>query len=247
MNLEGKVAIVTGAAQGIGQGITLKLAERGAKVVVSDIAEDVKEVVKEIEESGQQAISLLADVTDPEQVEKMVQSALDKWGQLDILVNNAGIYPYKSLMAMDESDWDKVIDINLKGVFNSTKAALPALKKDGGSIINMASIAGTVVGYRDLAHYSASKAGVLGFTRAAALELAPNKIRVNAIAPGAIQTPTVDKTLTKELREKTIASIPWQRMGTPEDIANVVAFLASDESEYITGQLLIVDGGLTVQ
>ncbi len=247
MNLEDKVAIVTGAAQGIGRGIALKLAERGAKVVVSDIAEDVNEVVKEIEKSGQQAISVLADVSDPEQVEKMVQSALDKWDQLDILVNNAGIYPYKSLMMMEESDWDKVIDINLKGVFNSTKAALPALKKDGGSIINIASIAGAVVGYRELAHYSASKAGILGFTRAAALELAPKKIRVNAIAPGAIQTPTVDKTLTKELREKTIASIPWQRMGTTEDIANAVAFLASDESEYITGQLLIIDGGLTVQ
>ncbi|MGV9103243.1 MAG: SDR family NAD(P)-dependent oxidoreductase [Promethearchaeia archaeon] len=247
MNLEDKVAIVTGAAQGIGRGIALKLAERGAKVVVSDIAEDVKEVVKEIEKSGQQAISVMADVSDPKQVEKMIQSTMDKWGQIDILVNNAGIYPYKSLMTMDESDWDKVMNINLKGVFNSTKAALPALKKDGGSIINIASIAGTVVGYRELAHYSASKAGVLGFTRAAALELAPKEIRVNAIAPGAIQTPTVDKTLTKELREKTIASIPWQRMGTVEDIANAVAFLASDESEYITGQLLIIDGGLTVQ
>ncbi|MBS3795100.1 MAG: SDR family oxidoreductase [Candidatus Thorarchaeota archaeon] len=247
MNLNDKVVIVTGAAQGIGRGIALEMADHGAKVAVSDIDDKVKNVADEITEGGHESISLLTDVSNMEQVEKMIQSVLDKWGKIDVLVNNAGIYPYKTLLAMEEDDWDKVIDVNLKGVFNCTKAALSALKKNGGSIVNIASIAGAVIGYRDLTHYSASKAGVVGFTRAAALELAPNEIRVNAIAPGAIETPTVNRTLTKELRAKTISSIPWGRMGTPEDIAKTVAFLASDASEYITGQVLVVDGGLTVQ
>ena len=247
MRLKDKVALVTGAAQGIGRGIALEMAEQGAKVAVSDIDDKVMNVADKITDMGYESISLLADVSDTEQVENMIQSVLEEWGRIDVLVNNAGIYPYKTLLAMEESDWDKVIDVNLKGVFNCTKAALPALKKHGGNIVNIASVAGAVIGYRDLTHYSASKAGVLGFTRAAALELAANKIRVNAIAPGAIETPTVDRTLTKELKAKTISGIPWQRMGTPEDIAKAVVFLASDDADYITGEILVVDGGMTVQ
>ncbi len=247
MTLENKVAIVTGAAQGIGLGIALELAERGARVALSDIADDVADKAKDLAEKGHEVMSVIGDVSNTEQVEDMVRKVVDRWGQVDVLVNNAGVYPYKALDEMKRADWDRVIDINLDGTFNFTKAVLPHMKKNGGSIVNIASIAGTTVGYQMLAHYSASKAGVLGFTKAAALELAKHKIRVNAIAPGAIETPTVEKIMDDATRKQTIESIPWKRFGRPDDIGKATAFLASDDSDYVTGQLLIVDGGLTVQ
>jgi 3-oxoacyl-[acyl-carrier protein] reductase len=247
MTFENKVAIVTGAAQGIGLGIARELAKRGARVALSDISDEVVVRAKELSDEGYDVMSVVGDVSDTEQVQDMVADVSGRWDHIDILVNNAGIYPYKALDEMERPDWDRVININLTGTYNFTKAVLPHMQKHGGSIINIASIAGTTVGYEMLAHYSASKAGVLGFTKAAALELAKHKIRVNAIAPGAIQTPTVEKVMDEATRKQTIESIPWKRMGTPEDIGKATAFLASDDSEYITGQLLIVDGGLTDQ
>ncbi len=247
MTLENKVAIVTGAAQGIGLGIALELAERGARVALNDVADDVADKAKELAEKGHEVMSVIGDVSNTEQVEDMVRKVVDRWGQVDVLVNNAGIYPFKALDDMERADWNKVISVNLDSAFNLTKAVLPHMKKKGGSIVNIASIAGTTVGYQMLAHYSASKAGMLGFTKAAALELAKYKIRVNAIAPGAIRTPTVEQVMDDATLKQTIESIPWKRMGTAEDIGKATAFLASDDSDYVTGQLLIVDGGLTVQ
>ncbi|TFG11397.1 SDR family oxidoreductase [Candidatus Thorarchaeota archaeon] len=244
--LKDKVAIVTGSAQGIGRKIAEELALRGAKVALSDINEKVVQVAREIGRE-EEVMYVVADVSNEDHVEKMVSNVLERWGHIDILVNNAGIYPYKSLKEMTEADWDKVIDINLKGMFNCVKGVLPDMHEHGGSIINISSIAGTTVGYAQLAHYSASKAGMSGFTRSAAVELAEDGIRVNAIAPGAVETPTVKETMDEETRQATIASIPLKRLGKPEDIANLVAFLASEESSYITGQLIVIDGGMTIQ
>jgi len=247
LKLKDKVAIVTGAGQGIGRGIALQLAAEGAKVVVSDITDMAEDVAKEIKQRKQEAFAIKTDVSNMQQVQAMVKSTLDHYGRLDILVNNAGIYPQKALSEMDEKDWDRVMAINLKGVFNCTKAALLSMQKQGGSIVNLSSIAGSVIGFQSLSHYSASKAGILGFTRAAALELAPQKIRVNAVAPGAIETPTTQQSMTPKLRQQTEQAIPLKRLGQPEDIAKLVLFLVSDDSSYITGQLIIIDGGWTLQ
>ena len=248
MRLDGKVAIVTGASQGIGRGIALALAREGAKVVVSDIIDKITDVSKEIEDLGSEALAVKANVVSSGDTEEMAKVAIDKFGRIDILVNNAGIYPFESLVEMGEEDFDKVIGVNLKGVFNSTKAVLPKMiEQKSGNIVNIASIAGAVVGYLNLAHYSASKGGVLGFTRAAALELAQYGIRVNAIAPGAIETPGIKKVMEEKALKQFEQTIPQRRIGKPEDIANLVVFLASDESSYITGQLITADGGLTIQ
>jgi 3-oxoacyl-[acyl-carrier protein] reductase len=247
LKLKDKVAIVTGAGQGIGRGIAVQLAAEGAKVVVSDITDMAQNVANEIRQRKQEAFAVKTDVTSLQQAQAMVKAALDHYGRLDILVNNAGIYPEKTLAEMDEKDWDRVITVNLRGVFNCTKAALTSLQKQGGSIVNLSSIAGSVIGFQGLSHYSASKAGVLGFTRATALELAPHKIRVNAVAPGAIETPTTQKGMTPQARQQTEQMIPLKRLGQPEDIAKLVVFLVSDDSSYITGQLIIIDGGWTLQ
>jgi 3-oxoacyl-[acyl-carrier protein] reductase len=246
LKLQDKIAIVTGAAQGIGRGIALQLAAEGAKVNVSDVTDKAPEVVKEIQDRGQEAFATKADVVNASQVQEMFKATVDRYGRVDILVNNAGIYPFKPFAEMEEADWDLVINVNLKGIFNCTKAALGVMQGKGGSIVNLSSIAGSVIGYANLVHYSASKAGVLGFTRAAAIELAAHKIRINAIAPGAIETPTASIEMTEELKQQTLQMIPLQRMGQPEDIAKLVAFLASDDASYITGQLIIIDGGLTL-
>jgi len=246
VRLKGKVAIVTGAAQGIGRGIALALAKEGAKVVVSDISGKIADVVREIESLGSEALAAKANVADSEETEKMTKAAIEKFGRIDILVNNAGIYPFKPLVEMKEEDWDRVIGVNLKGVFNCTKAVLPKMiEQKSGNIINISSIAGAEIGYLNLVHYSASKAGVLGFTRSAALELAQYGIRVNAIAPGAIETPGTK--VLGEVLKQVEQTIPQKRIGQPEDIANLVVFLASDDSSYIIGQLIVVDGGLTIQ
>jgi len=248
LKLEGKVAIVTGSGQGIGKGIALQLAKEGARVVVSDIAqENIDKTADEIKSLGLEAIGIKADISNAEEVNQLVKTTVEKFGRIDILVNNAGIYPFKLLTEMKEEDWDKVLNVNLKGVFNCTKAVLPEMiKQKNGNIINIASIAGAVVGYLNLSHYSASKAGILGFTRSAALELAQHGIRVNAIAPGAIETPGT-KVLGNEALKQFAQMIPLKRMGQPEDVAKAVVFLASDDSNYITGQLIVVDGGYTLQ
>jgi len=244
MKLDGKVAIVTGAGQGIGKAIALALAKEGVKVVVTDITGKEKEVANEIKNITD-AIGIKVDVSKKADTENMAKEALKKFGRIDILVNNAGIYPFKPLDQMEEKDWDKVLNINLKGTFLCTKAVIPAMRKQkSGNIINICSIAGAVIGYSQLAHYSASKGGMLGFTRAAALDLAPD-IRVNAIAPGPIRTPGTE-VMGNQL-EQIKNTIPLKRIGEPEDIANLTVFLASDDSKNITGQLIVSDGGMTIQ
>ncbi len=249
MGLKGKVAVVTGSGQGIGKEIALTLAREGCKVVVSDLTSKASVVADEIKSSGGEAIVFHCDVSNFYDAENLVKTAMEKFGRIDILVNNAGIYPMKAFADMSEADWDKVISVNLKGNFNCARAAVPhMIKQKYGKIINITSIAGSVVGFQQLVHYSASKAGITGFTRALALELAPHGINVNAIAPGPVETPgTGMGSMPSEMYEQTRKSIPLGRWGKSEDIANLALFLASDDSSFITGQCIVSDGGYTVQ
>lgn len=246
--LKDKIALVTGAGQGIGKAIALTLAKHGASVVLFDIGDKIFDVLKEIEKLGVKGLAVKCDVSRAEEVEKAVKEAISEFGRINILVNNAGIYPFKPILQMTEQDWERVLDINLKGTFLVTRAVLPKMiEQRSGKIINIASIAGSMVGYSNLAHYSASKAGVVGFTRALALEVAPYGINVNAISPGPIQSPGTEAIgLAKEFYEQTVRSIPLGRMGLPEDVANLVVFLASDKSSFITGQNIVIDGGNTI-
>lgn len=235
--LKGKVAIVTGGSKGIGKGVADMLSSEGVKIVVADLAKEKSDY-----------FFVQCDVSKMGDCKNVVDQAVKKFGRVDILVNNAGIYPFVTFQEMSEEQWDKVMNVNLKGVFNCTKAVLPYFQKQkSGKIVNIASIAGAVVGFNNLVHYCASKGGVLGFTRAAALELAPNNIQVNAIAPGGIVTPGVGNAMEKKAQEAFAQSVPAKRMGLPEDIAGAVKFLSSNDSDYVTGQLIVVDGGLTVQ
>lgn len=237
ISLKGKVAIVTGGTKGIGKGIADKLSELGAKVIIS---------ARHKEKTKHHFMQ--CDVSDHEDAKKLVEEVLKKYKKIDILVNNAGIFPFVPLKDMTEEQWDEVICIDLKGVFNFTKAVLPfMMKKKYGKIISITSIAGTKVGFPGLVHYCSAKAGIGGFTKATALELACYKINVNAVAPGAIMTPGVSSGLDKKAQASLVQAIPERRMGKPVDIAETVAFLASDASQYITGQIIVVDGGYTDQ
>jgi 3-oxoacyl-[acyl-carrier protein] reductase len=251
-NFSDKVAIITGSGQGIGKAIAVALGREGAKVVLADIASDlVSAVSKEIEALGSRTFPVMCDVTSRESVENMTRSVLDNYGRIDILVNNAGIYPSKPFVEITEKDWDNVFNVNIKGVFNCTQKALPIMKGQRyGRIINISSIAGAVIGYENLVHYSATKAAIVGFTRSLALEVARDGILVNAIAPGAIETPTATaatETMHKELAKQIIAAIPLGRWRRAEEIARAVLFLAGEDSSYMTGQCLVIDGGLTIQ
>ncbi len=244
-DLKGKIAIVTGAGRGIGKEIALALARAGAAIVVTDVADSVFEVSKQIEALKSVAYPIKSDVSNIEQVENVKDKALEKFGKVDILVNNAGIYPQKAFLEMTKDDWSKVMRINLDGLFHCTKAVLPSMvKQKYGKIVNVASVAGAVVGFTNLVHYSASKAAVAGFTKSLALEMAPYGINVNAVAPGPIDVAEtqVDEVMYAQL----IKTIPIGRMGKPVDIANLVVFLVSDESSFITGQCIVSDGGYTL-
>ncbi|UTI40513.1 3-oxoacyl-[acyl-carrier-protein] reductase [Niallia sp. RD1] len=245
MKLAGKVAVVTGASRGIGKSIALELAKQGADVVVNyaGSVDRANEVVKEIEGLGRKAISIQCDVSNTDSVNAMMKEALEVFGNIDILVNNAGITRDNLLMRMKDSEWDDVINTNLKGVFLCTKAVTrPMMKQRKGRIINITSIVG-VTGNPGQANYVAAKAGVIGFTKTTAKELAQRNITVNAIAPGFITTDMTDK-LTEEVKNSMLTQIPLGQFGRPEDIANAVVFLASDDSSYITGQTLHIDGGM---
>ena len=244
MNLTDKKAIVTGAAQGIGRTIALQLAHQGADVVVTDInREGLAPVVAEIQALGRSAHGIAMDVSNLVQCEDMVKETVQEMGRIDILVNNAGITRDTLLLRMKEEQWDQVMQVNVKGTFNCTKAAIRTMfKQKYGRIIQISSVTGAM-GNPGQANYSASKAAVIGFAKAVAREYAHCGITVNAVAPGFIQTAMTDAIPEKE-REAMIAQIPAKKLGTPEDVAAAVSFLAADESAYITGQVIHVNGGL---
>ncbi|QDX95038.1 3-oxoacyl-[acyl-carrier-protein] reductase [Brevibacillus laterosporus] len=243
--IEGKVALITGASRGIGRAIALKYAEAGANIIVNYSGNEAKaqETVADIEKLGREAIMIRANVGNTEEAENMVKEALERFGKIDILVNNAGITRDNLLMRMKESEWDDVINVNLKGVFNMTKALTrPMMKQRSGSMINITSVVG-VLGNAGQANYVAAKAGVIGLTKTTARELASRNIKVNAIAPGFVDTDMTD-VLPEDVKGGILAQIPFNRLGSADEIANVALFLASDASSYMTGQTLHVDGGM---
>ena len=244
LKLKGRVALITGAAQGIGKSIALLLAQNGANIVVSDInLERAEETAREIESIGSKAMAVKVDVANLKEVEQMVEAVLEKFGKIDILVNNAGITRDKLILRMTEEDWDTVLNVNLKGTFNCTKVVVRHMAKQrSGKIVSIASVVGEM-GNAGQANYSASKAGVIGLTKTIAREFAQRRINVNAIAPGYIETPMTE-ILPEKVKEELKSLIPMERLGKPEDVAEAVLFLVSEESNYITGQVLNVNGGI---
>ncbi|MDI6892441.1 MAG: 3-oxoacyl-[acyl-carrier-protein] reductase [Actinomycetota bacterium] len=243
--LEGKVAVVTGSARGIGRAICLKLAQLGADVVVNAVSSEEMALglVKEIKGMGRKAIFVKANIANVAEARKLMDETVEKFGKIDILVNNAGITRDNLILRMKEEEWDAVLNVNLKGTFNCVQAATKyMIKQRQGAIVNIASIIG-IAGNAGQANYSASKAGIIGLTKTIARELASRGIRANAIAPGFIET-DMTRRLSEEVRERLIKQIPLTRLGSPEDVANLVAFLASEESSYITGEVIKVDGGM---
>lgn len=245
MILEGKVALVTGASRGIGRAIALSLAESGADVAVNYAGSEqaAEEVVRQIETMGRLAVKIRADVGNAEEAEEMVKAVLERFGKLDILINNAGITRDNLLMRMKEDEFDQVINTNLKGVFNCIKAATrPMMKQRYGRIVNISSVVGSL-GNPGQANYAASKAGIVGLTKAAARELASRGITVNAVSPGFIATDMTDR-LSEEQKQAILSQIPLGTLGKPEHVARTVTFLVSDAASYITGQNIHVDGGM---
>jgi len=246
MRLKDKVALVTGAARGIGRAIALALASEGADIVIWDInIEEAQKASRDIEALGRRSLAQAVDVSNFSKAEEAVNKILDKFTKIDILVNNAGITKDNLLLRMSEADWDAVLNINLKGTFNCTKAVSRfMLKQRSGKIINIASIIG-IIGNAGQANYSASKAGIIALTKTAAKEFASRNINVNAIAPGFIQTEMTAK-LPEKMKQNMLEMIPIARFGSPEDVAGVCVFLASQEANYITGQTIIIDGGMVM-
>lgn len=247
-DLKGKVAIVTGAAKGMGKAHALKLAGAGAKVVVTDIdMPGCEAVVAEIKKMRGEAIAVKCDISQKTDVDNVAGETLKRFAKIDILVNNAGIFPFKPFLEMQEADFQKVMDINLKGYFLMTQVCAKEMaKQKSGSIVNISSIA-AIKGFAGLSHYCASKGGVNAMSKALALELASYGIRINNIEPGAIDTPGASTTsMTEEQRKAMLAPIPMKRQGKAEEVANAVLFLASSESSYMTGSTIVVDGGWTV-
>lgn len=246
MLLKNKVAIITGAARGIGKEIALTFAREGANICICDVNKEfLEKTTKELESMGRQAIGLNVDVTSFLQVEEMVQKILDKFTKIDILINNAGITRDNLLLRMKEEQWDAVLDVNLKGTFNCTKAVSKIMiKQKSGKIINIASIIG-LIGNAGQSNYAASKGGVISFTKSIAKELASRNINVNAIAPGYIKTDMTAK-LTGDLQESMLKMIPLGRFGEPSDVANAALFLVNESSNYITGHVIQVNGGMVM-
>ena len=246
--LKGKVAIITGSSNGIGREIARIFSKNGAKVVINYPFERSKEeaakIVEEIKQAGGEAIAVMADVSKFDEAQKLIKTTVDTFGTLDILVNNAGITRDMLLVRMTEEEFDSVININLKGVFNCMKHGARVMMKKGGSIINMSSVVG-LHGNAGQCNYSASKAGVIGMTKSAAREFASKNLRINAIAPGFIVSNMTDK-LPDTIKENTLKGIPLGRFGNVEEVANVALFLASDLSSYITGEVIKVDGGMAM-
>lgn len=245
--LTGKVAVVTGAGRGIGRAIALKLAQLGASIVINyrSSAKEAEEVISEIRNNGGKAEMVQGDVSSFEDAEKVIKFATESFGRLDILVNNAGITKDTLLLRMKEEDFSKVLDVNLKGVFNCTKyASSIMLKQKSGRIINISSVIG-LIGNAGQANYAAAKAGIIGFTKSIAKELGARGITVNAIAPGFITT-DMTEVLSEKIKEKLIENVPLKKLGNPEDVANLAAFLASENASYITGQVINVDGGMVM-
>src|SRR3990167_5322942 len=255
INLSGRAAIVTGGAKGIGQGICYRLAEAGAAVLVADMDETAAQsTAQELVSKGWRAAAFKVDVSSEDEIKAMIGACQQQFGSLDILVNNAGIYPNEPLSQMSKEDFEKVMRVNLEGVFLTTKYAAEVMKAagKGGRLINITSIDALHPSMVDLAHYDASKHGVWGFTKNSALELAPHKIWVNAIAPGGIATPGVEEVQRSvpapgvdmsKMVEAFLAKIPMHRMGEPDEIGKVALFLASDMASYMTGSQIVVDGG----
>ncbi len=251
-DLRGKVAIVTGAGKGMGRAHSLKLAGAGAKIVLADISlEDCLNVAQEIKKQRGEAIAVKCDISKKAEVDNLISETLKKFKKIDILVNNAGIFPFEPFFKMPEQNFEKVIDINLKGYFLCSQAVAKEMQKNQpnkkgqrGSIVNISSIA-AMMGFSGLAHYCASKGGIAAMAKAMALELAPMGIRVNNINPGAIETPGATGGADKKGDKSMVATVPMKRWGDPEEVANAVLFLASDESSYMTGSVVVVDGGWT--
>ena len=244
---EKKVVFVTGASRGIGKEVALKYAENGYNVVINYASDktDVKSLKKEFEEKNVETIIEKADVTNSNQIEELVKKAIEKFGKIDVLVNNAGITKDNLLMRMSEEEFYKVIEVNLKGTYIVTKAVTKyMMKKRSGSIINLSSVVG-VAGNAGQTNYSASKAGIIGFTKSVAKELASRNIRANAVAPGFIET-DMTAVLPDTVKENIHNQIPLKRMGTAKEVANLIYFLGSDESSYITGQVINIDGGMVM-
>lgn len=249
MLLEGQIALVTGAGRagkGIGRSIALRLAKEGAKIAIADfVAEAADAVAKEIIDMGGEALAVYGSVSSVEDVEKMVQATVDRFGRIDILVNNAGITRDNLIVRMSEQDWDMVLDTNLKGVFICTKAVAKLMMRERkGKIVNMASVMG-IMGNAGQANYSASKGGVIALTKTTAKELGSRGVNVNAVAPGFIQTMMTEE-MPEDAKANIANSIPLKRLGTPEDVAEVVLFLCTEASGYITGQVIAVDGGMVM-
>ena len=243
MNLEGQTALITGAGRGIGKTIALKLAECGADIVLADMNPEVSEVLLEVEELGRKCLTFEIDVTDFDAIDAMVKKIIEELGSIHILVNNAGITQDNLFMRMKPEQWSKVIDVNLNGVFNVTKAVIrPMVKQRMGKIINISSVVG-FTGNPGQVNYSSTKSALVGFTKSLAREVGARGVTVNAVAPGFIDT-AMTQALNESQQEVILQQIPLGRMGDPEDIANAVAFLASEDASYITGTILHVNGGM---
>lgn len=245
--LKGKCAVITGAARGIGRAIAIKYANLGANIVINyrSSEAEARELEMDLKSYDVEVLVVKADVSDFNQANDLITKAKEQFGNIDIIVNNAGITKDGLAMRMKEEDFDKVIEVNLKGVFNVLRAASPIMvKQKYGKIINMASVVG-IIGNAGQLNYCASKAGVIGMTKSLARELGSRNINVNAIAPGFIET-DMTKTLSDKAREMSMANIPLKKFGCPEDVAEVAAFLASEKSNYITGQVICVDGGMVM-